>query len=179
MIKYGKYAFFYAAAAVLAFQPSVLRAQSQLDGINWQVSRVAGKTKLPFETIRELNLAPYGKYPYKLRAVVAARNLSARPSDGLVLRCALSLHIVKLSDPADAGFWAVPFRVEELRISQINPGAVYEARLIHFALNEQLKKFNNTGFWVDALRLNVMLDPRQGDEPAKIMSESVIRISKP
>ncbi|MEI7483009.1 MAG: hypothetical protein WCK75_11785, partial [Elusimicrobiota bacterium] len=86
--------------------------------------------------------------------------------------------IVKLSDAADAGFWAVPFRVEELRISRIQPGGVYEARLIHFVLNEQLKKLKNTGFWVDALKLQVMLDPRQGDEPAMIMKETIINIKK-
>lgn len=156
-----------------------LHAQVQINKMGWQVSRVEEKAKLPFEPILELKLKPYEKYLNKLRAVVAVQNPSAKPAEGLVLRCALSLHIVKLADTADAGFWAVPFRVEELRISRIRPGAVYEARLIHFVLNEQLKKLRNTGFWVDALKLQVMLDPRQGDEPAKIMKEAVINIKKP
>ena len=156
-----------------------LQAQVQINTIDWQVSRAAEKVKLPFEPIQELKLEPYQKYLNKFRAVVSVQNSSAKAVEGLVLKCALSLRVVKLTDPASAGFWAVPFRVEELRISQIRPGGVYEAKLIHFVLNEQLKKLRNTGFWVDALKLQVMLDPRQGDEPAKIMKEAVIEIKKP
>ena len=156
-----------------------LHAQVQIDRIDWQVSRAEGKEQLSFEPILELKLEPYQKYLNKFRAVVNVQNPSANPVEGLVLRCALSLHIIKLSDAADAGFWAVPFRVEELRISQIQPGGMYEAKLIHFVLNEQLKKLKNTGFWVDALKLQVMLDPRQGDDPARIMKEAAINIKKP
>lgn len=158
---------------------SVLRAQVQISTVGWQISRTEGKASLPFETITELKLEPYRKYLNKIRAVVTAQNLSAKPAEGLVARCALSLHLVKLSSAADAGFWAVPFRTEELRISRIKPGASYEARLIHFTLNEQLNKLKNTGFWVDALKLQVMLDPKPGDEPARIMKETVIGIKKP
>jgi len=166
--------------AVLAlFLASELRAQVQINKIDWQVSRVEGKVTLPFETIAELKLEPYQKYLNKFRAVVTAQNYSAKPAEGLVLRCALSLHLVRVSDSADGGFWAVPFRTEELRISRIKPGADYEAKVIHFTLNEQLKKLKGTGFWVDALKLQVMLDPRSGDEPAGIMKETVISIKKP
>jgi len=158
---------------------SVLRAQVQISTIGWQISRTEGKVALPFETITELKLEPYRKYLNKFRAVVTAQNSSAKPAGGLVVRCALSLHLVKFSVAADPGFWAVPFRVEELRISRIKPGASYEAKLIHFTLNEQLSKLKNSGFWVDALKLQVMLEPRPGDEPARIMKETVISIKKP
>ena len=43
----------------------------------------------------------------------------------------------------------------------------------------QLKKLKDTGFWVDAMKLQAMLEPRQGDEPARIMKEAVIEIKKP
>jgi len=178
-------------AALLAspFFCSALRAQVRIDKIDWQISRVQDDKKLPFETVLELKLEPYQKYPDKLRAVVTARNFSAQPVEGLVLRCALSLRLVKLpaklnggaADPGttDPGFWAVPFRVEEVRISRIKPDGVYEAKLIHSALNEQLKKLKYSGFWADALKLQVMLDPRPGDEASRIMKEAVIEIKKP
>ena len=165
--------------STMQFLNMPLRAQVGIDKIDWQVSRVEGKASLPFEPILDLKLEPYQKYLNKFRAVVSVRNLSAKPAGGLVLRCALSLHLVKLEDASGAGFWAVPFRVEELRVSRIRPGGVYEAKLIHFVLNEQLKKLRNTGFWVDALKLQVMLDPRQGDIPAEIIKETVIDIKKP
>ena len=162
----------------LAFCPE-LRAQVQINKIDWQSSRVEGKTVLPFEAIGELKLAPYQKYPNKFRAVVTAQNSSAKPVDGLVLRCALSLHLTRISDAADGGFWAVPFHTEEVRISQIKPAGIYEAKLVHIGLNEQLNKLRNTGFWIDAIKLQVMLDPRPGDEPSRIMKEAVISVKKP
>jgi len=175
----NRFAALIAALLAFPFMCPVLRAQVQLDKIDWQVSLAAGEKPLPFKTIQELKLEPYQKYPHKLRAVVVAQNASAKQVEGLVLRCALSLHVIKVSDTPDAGFWAVPFRTEELRISRIKGGGVYEAKLIHFVLNEQLKKLRNTGFWVDALKLQVMLDPKSGDDPAKIMKEGVIGIGRP
>ena len=156
-----------------------LSAQVRIHKINWQVSKVQGQKKLPFEALSEIILEPYQKFPHKLRAVITAQNTAAKPVEGLVLRCSLSLHLVRLANPADPGFWAVPFRVEELRISQIRAAGFYEAKLIHSQLNEQLKKLKNSGFWADALKLAVMLDPRQGDDPAAIILESVINIKKP
>jgi hypothetical protein len=170
---------FFTALTFLPFFCAGLNAQVQLTKIDWQMSRIEGKEKMPFATIQELKLAPYQKYPHQLRAVVTAQNASAKPAEGLVLRCALSLHIIKVADAADAGFWAVPFKVEEVRISRIPPGGIYEAKLIHSALNEQLKKLRNTGFWADALKLQTMLDPKNGDEPVKIMKDGVIGIIKP
>lgn len=166
------------AAFFFVFTPR-LSAQVRLTGIDWQVSKVQEPKKLLFEAIPDIRLELYQKFPYKLRAVITVRNASAKPAGGLVLRCALSLHIVRLSDPADQGFWAVPFRVEELRISKIAPSGSYEAKMLHSQLNEQLKKLRNTGFWVDALKLAVMLEPRQGDSPDEIIRESVINIKKP
>ncbi|HBB66960.1 MAG: hypothetical protein A2X28_04905 [Elusimicrobia bacterium GWA2_56_46] len=178
-----------AALLALPFFCSALSAQVRIDKIDWQISRVKDNKKLPFETVSELKLGSYQRYADKLRAVVTAQNLSARPVEGLVLRCALSLRLVKLpaklnvgaADPGapDPGFWTVPFRVEEVRISRIKPGGLYEAKLIHSALNEQLKKLKNSGFRADALKLQVMLDPRPGDEPSRIMKEAVIEIKKP
>jgi hypothetical protein len=179
MIPKNRCAAFIAVLLALPFLCPGLRAQVQLDKVDWQVSLVAGEKPLPFKTIQELKLEPYQKYPHKFRAVVTVQNASAKPVEGLVLMCALSLHMVKVADAADSGFWAVPFRTEELRISRIKAGGVYEAKLIHFVLNEQLKKLKNTGFWVDALKLQVMLDPKSGDDPAKIMKEGVISIVKP
>ena len=174
----GLAALFLMFTAAPFFAPR-LEAQVQINTIDWQVSQAGGRDKQAFEPILEVKLEPYQKYMDKLRAVVSVQNLSGKPAEGLVARCALSLHLIKQGDPATAGFWAVPFRTEELRISLIQPGGVYQAKLIHFVLNEQLKKLKNTGFWVDALKLQVMLDPRQGDEPARIMKEAVIDIKKP
>lgn len=178
MTRYAGFAALFLLLATAPF-PGRLSAQVRINGIDWQVSRAAGGEKKLFEPIMEVKLEPYQRYPGKLRAMVSVQNPSARPAGGLVLRCALSLHLVRPGVPGDAGFWSVPFRVEEVRISQIRPGGVYSAGLIHFTLNEQLQKLKNTGFWVDAMKLQAMLEPRQGDEPAWIMKEAVIDIRKP
>lgn len=172
-----------ALAAALLAVPAALPAQIRITAIDWQSAKGQPPQKLAQQPVYlplpEIRLEPYQKFSDKLRAVITVQNAGEKPAGGLVLRCALSLHLVKLSDPADQGFWAVPFRVEELRVSRIPASGSYEARLLHSQLNEQLKKLRNSGFWADALKLSVMLEPRQGDAPADILRESSLVISKP
>ena len=171
---------FSAVGAALLFLPflcSSVQAQVRLDGIDWQVSSAGDNNTVPFKPLREIKLDLYHKYPHRLRAVVSVRNDHGKPVEGLVLRYALSLHIVKPSTVPSAGFWAVPFRTDELRISKIKAGGVHEARLRHFVLNGQFKKLNSTDFRADALKLQIMLDPKGGEDPAMILKEGVIPIT--
>ncbi len=166
-------------AAGLFLSAPPLSAQVKINRIDWQLSTGQAPKKLVFEAIPEIKLDLNQKFLHKLRAVIALQNASAKPAGGLVLRCALSLRLVRTADAADQGFWAVPFKVEELRVSRVLPSGTYEAKLLYYHLNEQLKKLKNTGFRADALKLAVMLEPRQGDAPAEIIRESVISIKTP
>ena len=147
--------------------------------VGWEVSKLVGKERSPFAPVTELHAAPDFKFPDQLRALVTLRNPSGKPVEGLVLRYALSLRLVKTGEAPEKAFWGIPFYVEEVRVSKVNPSSERQAKVIRFELQTQLNRLRNSGFEPSALRMDVMLSPRQGDEPAAIIRESVIDILKP
>jgi hypothetical protein len=154
-------------------------AQVELTGINWEISKLQGKNRSPYAPVSSLRAAPEVKFTDYLRAIVTLRNPSAKAAEGLVLRYALSLRLLKAGDAPEKAFWSVPFYVEEVRVSKINPSSSRQARVIRFELQNQLNKLNSSGFSPTALKLEVMLAPRQGDSPSAIMREAIIEIIKP
>ena len=169
------------ACALFLCAVSAVPAFSQIGivGVGWEISRPAGKNYSPYAPVAELRTAPDLKFPDRLRAIVTLRNPTAKPAEGLVLRYALSLRLLKKGDAQEKSFWGVPFYVEEVRVSKINPSSERQAKVIRFELQTQLNKLRNSGFEPAALRMEVMLSPRQGDEPAAIIRESVINIVPP
>jgi len=147
--------------------------------VNWEISKLAGKTRSPFAPVTELRAAPDLKFADHLRAIVTLRNSTAKPVEGLVLRYALSLRLLKKGDAPEKAFWGVPFYVEEVRVSKVNPSSERQAKVIRFELQTQLNKLRNSGFEPSALRMDVMLGPRHGDDPSQIIRESIIEILKP
>ncbi len=165
--------FICAASATPAFSQAVIVR------VNWEVSKLAGKTRSPYAPVTELRAAPDSRFSDYLRAIVTLRNSSTKPIEGLVLRYALSLRLLKKGDAPEKAFWCVPFYVEEVRVAKINPSSERQARVIRFELKTQLNKLRSSGFEPTALRMEIMLSPRQGDESAAIIRESIIEILKP
>ena len=153
------------------------RAQVRVTSISWESSAPKAKVWTPFAPVTELKLAANRKMKDKLRAVFTVRNSSRARVEGLVLRYSLRLRLVKEGDAPENGVWGVPFRVEELRLAKAPAGESRQVRAIRFELNEQIKKLSGTGFWFDALKLEVMVEPRQGDELSGITQESVLAVS--
>lgn len=151
-------------------------SQTEIVSVGWELSRLNGKVRAPYAPVAELRASPETNFQDYLRAIVTLRNPSAKAVEGLVLRYALSLKIQKKGDAPEKAFWGVPFYVEEVRVTKINPQAEKQARVIRFELQSQMRKLRNTGFTPLALRLEVMVCPRLGDEPAAIMREAVINI---
>ena len=73
----------------------------------------------------------------------------------------------------------MPFYVEEVRVAAVKAGTERQARVINFEFADQLRKLRSSGFAPTALKMEIMLCPRQGDDPAAIMREAVIEILKP
>ena len=163
-----------AAAALLG--AAVAYSQTEIIGVDWELSRLTGKTRAPFTRVAELRASPEAPFQDHLRAIVTLRNPAAKAVEGVVLRYALSLRLLKKGDAPEKAFWGVPFYVEEVRVTKINPSAEKQARVIHFELQTQLRKLRSSGFTPLALKMEVMVGPRQGDEPAQIMREAVIEI---
>ena len=115
----------------------------------------------------------------RLRAVVTLRNASAKKAEGLVIRYSLRLRLLKAGEPQEKAFWGVPFYVEEVRVAAVNAMSERSARMLNFGLADQLGKLRNSGFVPTALKMEAMLCPRLGDDPAAIVRESVLEILKP
>lgn len=147
--------------------------------INWQLSRLNGKKRAPYAAVTSLRAAPGVKFTDRLRALVTLKNTSQDAADGLVLRYSLRLQLLRDGAPAENAFWCVPFFVEEMRVNMVKPMSERQAKIIRFELQNQLARLRGTGFSPKALKMEVMLGPRQGDDPAEVMREAVIPILKP
>lgn len=167
------------AALTLMAAAAAASAQTQISGVGWEVSRLQGKERAPFSAVTELRASPELKFTDSLRAIVTLRNPAAKPVEGLVLRYALRLRLLKKGDAPEKAFWAVPFYFEEVRVTKINPSSDRQVKLIRFELAEQLKKLRNTGLVPTGLKAELMISPRLGDDPAAIMREAVIDILPP
>jgi hypothetical protein len=156
-----------------------LAAQVEVVKIDWEISKLAGKERTPYAPVARLSADPAVKFTDYLRALVTLRNKSPKAVEGVVLRYALSLRLLKTGDSPDKAFWCVPYYVEEVRVSKVGAVSERQARVIRFELQNQLSKLRNSGFSPTALKLEVMAGPRQGDEPAAIVREAVIEIVRP
>lgn len=154
-------------------------AQTEITAIKWETSRLEGKNRLPFATVTALRASPELKFTDHLRATVALRNASsAAPVEGLVLRYAVRLLLVRKGDAPEKAFWGAPYYVEEVRVSKIKPAAERQVKVINFEFAERLRRLRNTGFYPAALKLEVMIGPRLGDSPSGITRESTLDITK-
>ncbi|MBI5744341.1 MAG: hypothetical protein HY952_07315 [Elusimicrobia bacterium] len=162
--------------ALCAGFPAGAPAQSEILKVDWELSRLQGKQRAPYAPVTELRASPDVKFADRLRAIITLRNPSAKSVEGLVLRYAVSLRLLRKGDAPEKAFWGVPFYTEEVRVSKISEGAERQARVIHFDLPEQLRKLRGTGFTAQALKLEIMVCPRLGDDPAAILREAVIEI---
>ena len=162
------------ALALACCRPAA--AQTEIVKVDWEISRLQGKDRGPFVPVTELKASPETKFSDNLRAIVTLKNPSAKPVEGLVLSYSVRLRLLKTGDAPEKAFWGVPFHIEEVRVSKITPGAERPARILRFELQEQLKKLRGTGFMPVAIKLEVMLCPRQGDEAAGLVRESALNI---
>lgn len=152
-------------------------AQTEITGINWEMSRLEGKARSPFSVVTELPASPDVKFSGQLRAVVSLRNASSSPAEGLVLRYAVRLLLLKKGDAPEKAFWGVPFYVDEVRVSKIGPASGCQVKIIRFEFSEQLRRLKGTGFYPAAVKIEVMTGPRQGDVPGLIIRDSVLNIT--
>ena len=153
-----------------------LPAQITIKNIDWQTSKGRGTKRKPFISVKDITLKQDIKTNEKLRVLISIRNDSDKDIEGLVLRYSLNFRIIKLNSKDDYFIWSVPFRIEELRVSKIKALSSHSVKIINTNLNNELKKFKNSGFWVDALAVKIMIEPRKGNDLTKNIRQSVISV---
>ena len=168
------------------------QAAPDISKIEWQISSGRSNSgKAIYKPIAKWIQRPNGKSPGHMRIVATLTNKGPVVLSGNILRCAVSAHLVPADKSASLnnsftepgpleapGLWALPFWLEERRVPKINPGQTLSATIPHIDLRNYLKKLSRTGFWPDSLKVQLMLEPRIGDNLEKNMHESIIKIDK-
>jgi len=145
-------------------------------GVKWQRGlEKKGVSKRVFEDISWLRIATDNPSVKNLRILVALTNRGDKPVEGSVLRCAFSLRLAKAG--AGEGVWTVPFLVEERRVARIKPGNSSDVNVYNIDMKPYLARLKGTGFWPDAVKVQLMVEPRRGDELTGVIYESVLPVS--
>jgi hypothetical protein len=160
---------------VLAFLYAGAYSNIKFGGIVWQkpASEKAGP-KMRFKTVNKFYFKPAKKKPSKIRIIVTLKNNGKTAVKAAVLKCAFYMKLKNLKTKKT--IWAVPFALQERRISIIKPGRSVKISMPQVFLLPSLKRLKGSGFWVSKIKAEVMLEPRKGDKLKNNIIESIIPV---
>ena len=112
------------------------------------------------------------------RAYVSIRNPNGKAEHAILLRYAVDARLRRIGTNAD-GVWTVPFLTDEKRVPRVRAGETLDVPLAlnRVALGAYLKKMYNAGFWPDAFRVRVMVEPRPGESLKERVQEATLPVA--
>lgn len=147
-----------------------------LSAVRWQlVPAKLAKEKEPVDVTQILR-APDTRGGPALGAVAVLRNNGDKPAVGVLVRYAVSAKIAPVSGGEASGTWGVPFWSEEERVPQLVPGKDKNVFVRNLNLEPYLRKLFSEGFWPTALRVQVMAEPRRGDDVTHLIAETELPV---
>ena len=166
------------AFAFLAAAPA--SAELVIRDVTWQLAPGRAEAGKPrgFKPIERWVQPPTARLSAKPRALITVANRGPNAVDGMVLRYALSARLVKTTGPVAAGVWAVPFYLNERRVPRVGPNQVKEIPLNDLVLDVFLKKSYRAGYWPDALKIQVMVEPRAGEGLEQRILEDTLPVTE-
>jgi hypothetical protein len=152
-------------AAVAAFLASASTAWPDIviQDIRWQLAPASNGRKAGFRDAAGWFAPPDSKPAARPRVLATLANRSRDAEEAVLLRFAVSARLARVE--GGEGTWGVPFILDDRRIPKVNGSAVHSVPIpINRAvLDGFLKRMRRSGFWPDALRVEVMVEPRPGD----------------
>ena len=139
-------------------------AEVVLADLGWQFAIQIKKQRRKYHDIEAWIFPPGSKRKVRVRAMATVLNKSASDERAVLLRYAFSARLKKIGARGE-GTWTIPFVVEERRIPRIRGGASLpvELYLNRVAFDAYIKRMHRAGFWPDAFRVKVMIEPRAGE----------------
>lgn len=140
-------------------------AEVLIDDAGWELSIRMRKQSPKFHRVDHWMFPPNPVPKRSLpRAYVTLRNPNAGADNAVLLRYSIDARLRKIGTSAD-GVWTVPFLTDEKRVPVVRGGASLDVPLPlnRVALDAYLKKMYRAGFWPDAFRVRVMVEPRPGE----------------
>lgn len=150
-------------AAVLLFSTGA-QAAVTLQELRWQVATgAAGRKPVWHEAAGGWLQPPGAKLQRPPRLVATLLNSDVKADEAVLLRYAVSARLAPAMGGSQ-GVWTLPFVLEERRVPKVPAkGSLQVPIALNRALfDAYLKRMNRSGFWPDALRMQVMVEPRPG-----------------
>jgi hypothetical protein len=166
-----------AAAALVAAAAGAASAEVALEGVHWQVGRAEAGRAAVWQDVKTLVQKP-PKLDSRLRARLVLSNRGAQDEEGLLLRYSLTARLAPAAGAPAEGAWVVPFSVEEKRVPRVGASKMIEVPLdASPALDLYLRRVARAGWWPDAVKISVMLEPRAGSKTLPLV-EDVVEIRR-
>ncbi len=166
-----------AVLAFAAFTAAGARAELFLDSVSWQRARVEKPRVAVWEDVGQLLDGP-PKLDTRLRARLTLKNRGPKAAEGILLRYSMIARLVPIAGAAPEGSWGVPFMVDERRVPKVGPNKTLDVYLTTSpALELYLAKLARAGWWPDRVKLQVMIEPHQGDAAVQSL-ESILEVAK-
>lgn len=146
--------------------PVSAHADVVLSRLTWEISLQAKKQKGVYHHVQSWLLPPRFPLESRSRILVTLVNKGPREEEAVLLRYVLSARLVPISstDPG-TGTWTIPFLLEDRHVPRAL--GVHSVQNIPIYFNRKvsayLKKAYQAGFWPDALKIQVLVEPRRGD----------------
>lgn len=166
-------------AALLLLMPLSCRGEVILKEIRWELAQNGTRPGRPrkFDPIERWSQPPTARLARKPRAVITLANRGPKAAEGVLVRYAVSARLMRTDRSSPEGVWAVPFHVEERRVPRVKANELRRVPIDSLLLATHLKRMHLAGLWPDALKIQVMVDPRPGDTLEGKLLENLLPVS--
>ena len=113
------------------------------------------------------------------RVAVTLVNRGPLATEGVVLRYALSAEIVSIKKLGSKGEWVLPFWVDRRRVPFLKSNQILEIQINptdEMRLATSLREMYRAGFWPDAIKIEIMVEPRVDEEMSHKISEKILPV---
>lgn len=138
-------------------------AQVGIGSVRWEVP-LPPKRREAYRAAKTWYQPPSQRLDSWPRAMVSLENPAGHREEAVLIRYSISARLVRIGVGGE-GAWAVPFIVEDKRVPKVSPRSTHHEPLYlnRVVMASYFKRLHRAGFWPDAIRIQVMVEPRPGD----------------
>lgn len=163
-------------AAVLGVWVSPAFASISFGAWSWRIIDKQ-KTRAP-SPVTKIILPPNGYLKGRLRAVLSVVN-HGESREGILLRYALSANVYSTADPKNDHGWTIPFAVDERRVPILKSGQSLPIIFdVTDSVKDYFKRLSLEGWKPSQIKMEVMIEPRQGEDSALQTTQSFLSIAE-
>lgn len=164
--KKGVWAFFVFLAGF-----GFLFSQVVISDVRWQVKSRGTRV---YTGINELKINLKTFRHEDARVLVFLENVSDERQHGIVLKYVLKFRIKRCNSVSGKAVWSLPFHMEEIRISGMESRSFHTVKIPKVNFTAELKRLKSNGYIAEAVGIDVMIEPRPGDDLERNFFQSLV-----